>query len=181
MMESMEDNESRIAELESQLTAQLHQVQILVEDLQLMDEHYSAVYDKCRNALDKLEKRRTEVESLNRELCTTRDTLNAASQALSQSNNAFVKLRAQAFALQESVTIFFGDLEILHSRLERLKTTQKENDGLLGHFAVERIGEVTKGKKELGEFGQASKQLMEKVEKGASEYCSCWSPSSPPQ
>lgn len=66
MVEQNEENRVRIEELEGQLEAQLHQMKILVEDMEMMDEHYRDVYQKCQLALSKLESRKIEVESLNK-------------------------------------------------------------------------------------------------------------------
>lgn len=66
MLETIDDSKSKIEELEGLLEAKLHQVNILFEDLSLMDEQYQSVYQKCQQAITKLEFRKNEVENLNK-------------------------------------------------------------------------------------------------------------------
>lgn len=66
MLETIEENNARIEDLEGQLESQLYQMKILIQDMTVMDEHYNSIFYKCQRALDKLEKRKKEVEGLNR-------------------------------------------------------------------------------------------------------------------
>lgn len=111
MLETIDDSKTKIEDLEGLLEAKLHQVNILFDDLSIMDEQYQAVYMKCHRAINKLEFRKNEVENLNKvlkkffiflklffqQLVKNQDNLKAANRALSQSSNAFVRLRSQAY------------------------------------------------------------------------------------
>jgi hypothetical protein len=81
MLETIEEKSTKVGELENQLSGQLHRVKIvrnlnccgcnyyilqLIEDFDIMDAHYQSVYEKCCAALNKLEKRKVQVEKLNK-------------------------------------------------------------------------------------------------------------------
>lgn len=64
--------------------------------MQILDEHYRRVYDRCQKALAKLQSRKKEVEGLKIELAETADNLKASKFALEASQNNATRLRAQA-------------------------------------------------------------------------------------
>uniref|UniRef100_A0A914GYD2 Kinesin motor domain-containing protein n=1 Tax=Globodera rostochiensis TaxID=31243 RepID=A0A914GYD2_GLORO len=110
MVGEIEEKSAKVEDLEGQLAGQLQRVKTLLEDFAIMDENYQTVYNKCLAALDKLEKRKTEVEQLNKDLAQTKDNLNSANSALKVSENSFVRLRAQAYRLQTNCATFYKDL-----------------------------------------------------------------------
>ncbi|CAK5080356.1 unnamed protein product [Meloidogyne enterolobii] len=64
MIESIDEKKAKVEELETQLEGKLRQVQILLEDFAVMDQHYKSIYEKFRSALAKLESRKEEIEEL---------------------------------------------------------------------------------------------------------------------
>uniref|UniRef100_A0A915DTJ2 Kinesin-like protein n=1 Tax=Ditylenchus dipsaci TaxID=166011 RepID=A0A915DTJ2_9BILA len=162
MLEHNDENEARIEDLEARLMANLYRVKILSEDLQIMDEHYQTVYQKCQRALAKLEARKSELESLHLDLAKTRDNVKAANSALAVSNDAFTRLRSQAYSLQENCAIYHDDLGVMHNRLEELRQVSSSNDHLLGQFAAERIHQVSKGKESIQQYVQSYGDLSVK-------------------
>lgn len=67
--------------------------------------------------------------------------------------------------MQENSTIFHTDLEVLHNRLDTLKSTIAENDRLLGHFAAERICAVKQGKEIIEHYVLTSDKKAECTKK----------------
>lgn len=73
MLEEQREQKAKIEELEGQLEVSLvmsfiitfkswmHRVSMLMQDLSTMDDHYITVYERCRLALLKLEKRAKEI------------------------------------------------------------------------------------------------------------------------
>lgn len=82
MQHTITEKTSKVEDLEGQLSGQLQRVKTvilinlvrvinifkLLEDFEIIDSHYQSVYDKCLAALNKLEKRKIEVEHLNKVL-----------------------------------------------------------------------------------------------------------------
>ncbi|KAH7727976.1 Kinesin motor domain containing protein [Aphelenchoides avenae] len=160
MMADITDKSAQIEELEGQLGAQLHKMQILVQDMTILDEHYQRVYERCQKALKKLENRRKEVEGLKRDVHETNQSLKAAKFALEASQNTATRLRAQALQLKEMYTVCFIELEALHDKLDTFRKASAENDHLMGEFTAKRIHAISQAKSQVTDYATDAKSRM---------------------
>ncbi|KAL3119651.1 hypothetical protein niasHT_006737 [Heterodera trifolii] len=154
MVGEIDEKSAKLEDLEGQLAGQLQRVKTLLEDFEFMDENYQSLYKKCKAALEKLERRKTEIEKLNKDLAQTKDNLNSANAALKVSENSFVRLRAQAYRLQTGRASFYKDLCVLHDRVDSLKKVIGCNDQMLEEFATNQSAKLAIGRENVSRYAE---------------------------
>uniref|UniRef100_A0A914R719 Uncharacterized protein n=1 Tax=Panagrolaimus davidi TaxID=227884 RepID=A0A914R719_9BILA len=118
MQEQMTENNARIEELEGQLMALMDKQQLIINDLEFMESQYELTYRKHLNAIEKLEKRRAELQKEKQEHNRAQKELRLTKLALEQSSNKSTQLYAQAVQVsyihknwEESVTQRFNSVK----------------------------------------------------------------------
>ncbi|CAK5083023.1 unnamed protein product [Meloidogyne enterolobii] len=126
MIGTISQNKAKVVELETQLEEKDRQVQILVGDFAVMDQHYKSIYDKFRTALTKLEGRKEEIEELSLEIAQMEDNYNAASQALSVSYDSSVfKLQIYGNGLYDRNGLLFSKIDEVFTQDFRDRVNQE--------------------------------------------------------
>uniref|UniRef100_A0A914LNW6 Kinesin-like protein n=1 Tax=Meloidogyne incognita TaxID=6306 RepID=A0A914LNW6_MELIC len=160
MIGTIDEKKAKVEELETQLEGKLRQVQILVEDFAVMDQHYKSIYEKFRAALTKLVDRKEEIEGLSLEIAQTKDNYNAASQALSVSCDSFVRLRSQALKLQTFCTGLYDQNGLLFNKIDEVKTTFDGNYQKLKELFDGQYKQFEIGRKQLATFTNKSEAQL---------------------
>uniref|UniRef100_A0A1I7Z7K2 Kinesin-like protein n=1 Tax=Steinernema glaseri TaxID=37863 RepID=A0A1I7Z7K2_9BILA len=142
MVEQIQKQTERIEKIEGELEGVIAKLQRAMADIEMMDAHYQKVYERNQAMHTKLEKRRSEVEQLSRDLATTKHTLEATEFALGESQAYGEKARNQNVELGETCTILSTQLEKTHDKIDQLKGIFVTNDKLYGDFAAERIHKI---------------------------------------
>nr|CAD2169206.1 unnamed protein product [Meloidogyne enterolobii] len=160
MIESIDEKKAKVEELETQLEGKLRQVQILLEDFAVMDQHYKSIYEKFRTALAKLESRKEEIEELSLEIAQTKDNYNAASQALSVSCDSFVRLRSQALKLQTYSNGLYSQNGLLFNKIDEVLTTFDGNYQKLKELFDGQYKQFEIGRNQLTSFTNKSEAQL---------------------
>jgi kinesin family protein 11 len=156
MQEQMTENNARIEELEGQLMALMDKQQLIINDLEFMESQYELTYRKHLNAIEKLEKRRAELQKEKQEHNRAQKELRLTKLALEQSSNKSTQLYAQAVQVNESNMVIGSELETMYNKFEECKAIFEKNDKIFGEFSARRIHDSHQIKDKISNSSQSS-------------------------
>ena len=180
MQEQMTENNARIEELEGQLMAITSKMQLMLNDLEFLENQYELTYRKHLDALQRLDKRRSELEKEKQEHARAQKELVATKLALEQSTNKSTQLYAQAvqvsvlitvlslkllFQVNESNMVIGNELEMMFNKFEQCKEIFEKNDKLFGQFSARHIHDSHQIKDKVSDFAQTTASSTQKLKR----------------
>ncbi|KHN81034.1 Kinesin-like protein KIF11 [Toxocara canis] len=147
--ENFEEMEARIAEqteqiddLTDKLGATMSQLQTLMQDIEVMDEHYARAYERCVHLTNKLTQRNEEIAALKVELSETKSELEYQKRALKVLQEAGDSSESQAVELIENCEALSDDLERAHDKIDSLRGVCTRNAAQLEELRRQRETET---------------------------------------
>uniref|UniRef100_F1KTY1 Kinesin-like protein KIF11 n=1 Tax=Ascaris suum TaxID=6253 RepID=F1KTY1_ASCSU len=179
MQARLSDQTEQIDDLTDKLSATMSQLQTLMQDIEVMDEHYARAYERCLHLTEKLKVRNDEIAALKLELAETKSQLKDQKKAVSLLQDAGDSSQSQAVELIRNCVSLSGDLDLAIDKVDFLRDICAKNSAQLEDLHRDQTLEAQSLVKQTDEWNKFTQEqsslidshcsdLLERLENGAS-------------
>ncbi|VDK22485.1 unnamed protein product [Anisakis simplex] len=158
MQRRLAEQTEQIDELTDKVGATMSQLQTLMQDIEMMDEHYARAYARCQHLTDKLKQRTEEIAALKLEMSELKAQLAYQKRAVAILQDAGDSSESQAVQLIEQCTEMSTDLERIHTKVDSLNGICATNSAQLDELRDEHEARTEAAVKRATSMNQLMQQ-----------------------